>query len=72
MTGIRGPPGPDAADHIEPVAVRKHHVEQDQIRPRCRRDAKRLAAAGRRHHVEAREPQRPRQQFQDGRLVLDY
>ena len=56
-----GAPGTNPAERLEPVAVRQHHVKQDQIRPGRRGGAHRRGAARRRHHLEPRQTQRSRQ-----------
>jgi hypothetical protein len=58
-------------DRSTSVTVWHHHVQQDQVGPGRRGHLQGLRAAGRRHYVEAGEPQGPGQQLQDGRLVVD-
>jgi hypothetical protein len=58
------------AERLEPVSVGHHYIEQDKIGPRRRGDPHRLGAAGRRHHLEPGQTERPGQQFQDRRLIV--
>jgi hypothetical protein len=58
------------AGHLEAVAVRHHHVKQDEVRPGTCGRAHRLGAGGRGHHLEASETQRARQEIPDRGLVV--
>jgi hypothetical protein len=49
---------PDPADHLETVAIRHHHVQQDQVRRRRRHGAQRFRATRRGRHLEPGEPER--------------
>ncbi len=58
-------------DHVEPVHVGEHDVEDDEIRPVPARLLHGLGPCRRGHHLETRVTQASGEQFADARLVLD-
>src|ERR1039457_7425407 len=48
-----GPTGPQPPDHLEPVTIGHHHVEQNQVGPRRSHHPQGFDAASGSHHVEA-------------------
>ena len=65
------PPGPEPAAHLEPVQVRQHHVQHDQVRPVRLGLPQRVLAGGRGGHGAAVELQGDLNQLTDVGLVVD-
>ena len=56
---------------LEPVELRQHHVEHDEVEPLLGEALQRLAAVEGRHHLVAVLAQRVGEQRLDGLLVVD-
>ena len=70
--GDPNPVGPQAPGDLEPVEVRQHHVEDDEVRGIVLGLRQRLTPGGRLVHREPFVPQRRGHCVDDGGLVVHY
>ncbi len=63
--------GTDAPQHLEPVHLRHHHVEEDDVEPPLGERRERLGAGGDRRHRVARRDEAPREEVAVRLVVVD-
>ena len=63
--------GSDAPEHLEPVHLRHHHVEKDDVEPPFRERRERFGAGGDRRHCVARRDEAPREEVAVRLVVVD-